>query len=117
MSLIQILSVSGCLLFLGVILFSVYRGKIQEAYALIWIVTGLFILAVSFSSRFLHFLSRCVGIQTPAFAILLLLLFGILLLLFQLTVVISKSQERIRRLGEEVALLKARVMVRSKKDE
>ncbi len=107
MTLIQIISIIGSIIFLAMILTAVYRNKLQDAYALLWIFTGLLIFAVSSSSAFLGWISDLLGIQTPALAIFLILICGILLILFQQSIVITKQQERIRKLAEEVALLKA----------
>ena len=106
MILTQIIAVCGSLFFLGMIGWAMYRERLQEAYALIWLATGLVILAFSLFTPLLTLLAKLTGIQTPAFALLLFLLCGILFLLFQLTIVVSKQQGRIMRLTQELALLK-----------
>lgn len=105
MSLVQYVAGSASILFLFVVLYSVYKKKIQEAYALIWIFTGLIMIVFSLSPYLLHCFSRLVGIKTPAFALLSFLLMGILFLLFQVTVVISRQNEKINQLMQEVAIL------------
>ena len=106
MILTQIIAVCGSLFFLGMIGWAMYRERLQEAYALIWLATGLVILAFSLFTPLLTLLAKLTGSQTPAFALLLFLLCGILFLLFQLTIVVSKQQGRIMRLTQELALLK-----------
>ncbi len=106
MTLIQWISLTGSIFFMVMVLWAVYRGKLCEAYALIWLVTGVVITVISVSGRLLEYFSKLVGIQTPAFALLLTLIMGMLLLLFQLTMVISAHTEKIKRLTQELTLLR-----------
>lgn len=106
MSLIQYIALSGSLGFLCLVLYSVYRGKLREAYALIWILAAISMIVLSLSTFLLNLLAKILGIQTPAFALLLCLLGGMLLLLFQITLVISRHNEKINRLMQEITLLR-----------
>lgn len=106
MTLVQYIATAVNLFFLGMVLVAVYKGKLREAYALIWLIAAVVILLLSLSPRLLGLLSEILGIKTPAFALLSCLLMGMLFLLFQVTVVQSKLHERITRLTEELALLR-----------
>ena len=105
MTLIQYVSLFGSLVFLSIVFLSIYRGILREGYALLWILVTLGMILISVVPRLLDFAARLVGIQTPAFVLLLFMLVGILLLLFQQSIVISKHNEKIKRLAEELALL------------
>ncbi len=105
MTLIQYLAGTASLFFLILVLGAVYKGQLREAYALIWLFVAILILALSLSQRLLFLLAEILGIQTPAFALLSCLLMGMLFLLFQITLVLSKHNEKITRLTEELALL------------
>ena len=109
MDLIQYLAGTVSFFFLLLVLYAVYRGRLREAYALIWLLVSIGILVLSLSKPLLHFLSDLVGIKTPAFALLSCLLMGMLFLLFQMTIVISRHNEKITRLIEELALLKEKL--------
>ncbi|MBO5309302.1 MAG: DUF2304 domain-containing protein [Lentisphaeria bacterium] len=109
MILFQYVALCGSILFLILVLVSVYRRKIKEAFALIWLLTGIGILLLSLFPVLLNLLALLLGIETPAFALLLCMLGGILLLLFQLTRVISAHAEKITRLTQEVTLLKEKI--------
>ena len=106
---IQYFSLGGSLFFMGMVLHAVYRGRLREAYALVWVFSALAMTALSVSTSLLGFIARLLGIRTPAFALLLCLLAGVLLLLFQITLVISLHNEKIRRLTQEVTLLREEV--------
>jgi hypothetical protein len=104
--LVQIFSLCGNLGFLAVVLYTVYRGGLREAYAILWIFICLVMVTLSLSMRLLSVFAHMLGIKTPAFALLACMVMGLLLLVFQLTVVISSHSRKINRLTQEVALLR-----------
>ena len=106
LELVQIISLGGNLLFLLLILYTVYRGRLREAYAILWIVVAIAMIAVSLSPVLLTLCARLLGISTPAFALLSCLVMGLLMLCFQLTIVISMHSGKISRLTQEVTLLR-----------
>ena len=107
MTLFQYFILAGTLVFLIIVLRTVCRGKLKEAYALLWIVAALVTGVLTLFPDLLKALRTLLGIQTPAFALLLCMVGAILLLLFQITLIISDHQEKITRLMEESALLRA----------
>ena len=110
----QILTLSGSFIFLIVVLRYVYKSKIKEAYALLWIAAALVTAVFAIFPEQLSSLAAVLGIVTPAFALILCMLGCILLLLFQITIIISGHHERITRLLEEIALLKEEVISKEK---
>lgn len=104
---IQWISLIGSLFFLVLVMFAIYRGYLREGYALLWIAVtgGLIVLALL--PRILDWIANIVGIYTPAFVLVLFMLAGMLLVLFQQSVIISRHNEKIKRLTEELTLLKA----------
>ena len=109
MMLFQYVSLTGSIFFLIFVLGAVYHRKIKEAFALIWLLVGLGVLLLSLFPALLDTLASLLGIQTPAFALLLCMFSGMLLLLFQLTQIISAHAEKITRLTQEVTLLKEKI--------
>ena len=107
MTLFQCFILAGTLFFLFIVLRAVCRGKLKEAYALLWIAAALVTGTFALFPQLLDRLAALLGIQTPAFALLLCMVGAILLLLFQITLIISAHQEKITRLMEESALLRA----------
>ena len=110
----QILTLSGSFIFLIVVLRYVYKSKIKEAYALLWIAATLVTAVFAIFPEQLSSLASVLGIVTPAFALILCMLGSILLLLFQITIIISGHHERITRLLEEISLLKEEVISKEK---
>lgn len=106
MSLFQIISLCGSIFFLCLVIYTVYSDKLREAYALIWLLAGVVMIIFSVSSKLLSLFAKLLGIQTPAFALLLCLVMATILLLFQITIVMSEHNKKINRLLQEVALLR-----------
>ena len=105
-SVIQLIALSGSFLFLAIVLWSVRQKKLKEAYSLLWLFTGMILLFVSIWPRSLHLVSEWIGIVYPPATLFLLLLCGIILILFQYALLLSRNQEKISRLAQEIALLK-----------
>ena len=103
---IQLLSLAGSVVFLLLIFWSVRQKKLKEAYAMLWVLTGMMMLGVSIYPSVLHFISHYIGIVYPPAALFLLLLCGVIMILFQYSLLLSRNQEKISRLTQEVALLK-----------
>ena len=106
---VQWYSLAGSLIFLLMVLDSVRRQRLREAYALIWIFLAVGMILISLWTDILKLISDILGILYPPATLFLLLLVGILLLLFQYSIVISMHHERILRLTQEIALLKEKL--------
>ena len=114
---VQWYSLAGSLIFLLMVLDSVRRQRLREAYALIWIFLAVGMILISLWTDILKFISDILGILYPPATLFLLLLVGILLLLFQYSIVISMHHERILRLTQEIALLKEKLNRMEKRNE
>lgn len=107
MTLIQYIAFFSSLCFMLAVLWTIRRGVLQEGYSLLWLLLSVMMISVSVSFKVLEILSCLTGIKTPAFAIILVLLGGMLLILFQQSIIISRQTEKLKRLTEEITLLKA----------
>ena len=103
----QCFILAGSVGLLVIVLRAVYRGKLKEAYALLWIVATLTSGILAVFPSLLSCLADLMGFILPSNALFLCAVGAILLLLFQITFIISEHHERITRLMEEIALLKA----------
>lgn len=103
---IQIVSSAGSVVFLLLILWSVRQKKLKEAYAMLWVLIGVMLLGISLFPSVLRLISQYIGIFYPPATLFLLLLCGVITILFQYSLLLSRNQERISRLAQEVALLK-----------
>ena len=108
MTLLQWLSFGGSLAFLAMILFAIHRAYLREGYALLWLAVTCGMIVLSLIPRSMDRIAKLLGIHIAPFVLVLFMLGGILLVLFQQSVIISKHNEKIKRLAEELSLLKAR---------
>ena len=89
----------------------VRRRQLKEKYAILWLLLCTVTLVLLFFPRLLFRAAEIVGVQVPAnllFAVTLALLAGILV---HLSWESSRTEERTRRLAEEVALLRLRCAI------
>lgn len=96
------------LAFMLLILDLIRRDRLQERYAVIWLLAGLGMLAGAAFPGLLEFVADLMGVRdtnVALFSIVLLLLLGLAL---NFSVLMSRQADQITRLAQELALEKAR---------
>ncbi len=83
--------------------------RLKEEYALLWILAALTLLATPILITPLDHIAFFLDIEYPPALFLGLGIIGLLLIIFQLTLVISKFSDQIRVLTQEVAILRLRL--------
>ena len=89
------------------VLVLVRKGYLKERFAAIWLFIGVGMILLALFRPLLDSLSEALGIQsgtTTLFMIAILVILGVLL---QLSIAMSRSDDKIRDLAEAVALLSA----------
>jgi hypothetical protein len=86
--------------------------RLQERYALLWLLTSIVILVLAIWRGLLAWLSDLVGIAYPPSALFILAAFFILLVLLHYSTVISKLSEQNTILAQRLALLENRLRER-----
>lgn len=92
---------------LVIILTMLLRRQLREKYAVLWIVIAILVLVLGFFPGLLSRAAGLLGVVVPAnllFALALVLLVGVAL---HLSWELSRSEEEVRRLAEEVTILRA----------
>ena len=85
--------------------------KIRERYAVLWVAVGLFMLILVAFPDLLAWFAGLVGVAVPSnllFALAIIMLLGITL---QLTLEVSRAEDRSRVLAEHVAILNLEMRV------
>lgn len=103
------LGIAFALAVLAVILILLLRRQLREKYAVLWLVIGLATLLLAVFPGLLFGLSELLGVQVASnllFALSLALLIAVTL---HLSWELSTSEEEVRRVAEEVAILRAEV--------
>lgn len=93
------------LAFLLLILELIRRRRLDEGYALLWLGCGLLFLGFSVWRKALDYLAGLVGIHYPPAALLLILIFGLFIVVIQVSVVITRQRHQIQALTQRLALL------------
>ncbi|MCR4691782.1 MAG: DUF2304 domain-containing protein [Lachnospiraceae bacterium] len=96
----------GAVLILGMllILIMVKKRSLDLKYALSWLLGIVLVLILDCFPKLLNRLSRALGVFSPVNMIFFLGFCFSLLIIFTLTVIVSRMSERIRKLSQAVAL-------------
>lgn len=98
------LGITGAAISLAVIFEMLRRRRLREKYAVIWVAVAVGITVIAVFPATLTWAARVTGVQVPAN---LLFFVGCLVLLtvnVQLSSEVSRLEERVRTLAEELAL-------------
>jgi hypothetical protein len=93
-----------------VIIFELIRSRrLQERYALLWLLTGIVVLVLAVWRDGLGKLADALGISYPPSMLFLLTGFFVLVLLLHYSTVISRLSDQNRMLAQRLALLEGRL--------
>lgn len=102
-------SLIAAVLIIGYLFVLLRSRRLREKYVALWMLVGLLIVILALAPGLLGWFAGLVGIAVPAnllFFLALVLLLGVSL---QLTLEISKNEEKTRTLAERVAILELEV--------
>ena len=99
----------GSVLFFVFIINMVRTKKLELKYALIWIVTSLSFIIMSVFPEVVFMVARVLEVEVASNALFLCIIFLLLLMVFALTVAVSRQAGRIKRLVQEMGILKAEI--------
>lgn len=106
---VSVVAAIASLLLVAVILELIRSRRLQERYALLWLLTAMVILVFAVWGDALNLLADLVGIAYPPSALFVLASFFILVVLLHYSTVISQLSERNVTLAQRIALLEARL--------
>jgi hypothetical protein len=106
---VSIVAAVAALLLLFVIFELIRSRRLQERYAMLWLLTGIVILILGLWRGLLSTIADSVGIAYPPSALFVLAAFFILLLLLHYSTVISMLADQNRILAQRLALLESRL--------
>jgi hypothetical protein len=114
---IQIISIIASLLIFGGVVNLVRRRKLKTEYSLIWLAVSIIFIVFSFWRSGIDRLAELFGISYAPSVLFIILLIGIIFLLIEFSMIISKQAERIKVLVQEMALLKNEIEEKFKNNE
>lgn len=101
--------IAFALIVVTLIIVMLLRRQLREKYAILWLLIGVAILILAIFPSLLIGLSSFLGVAVPSnliFALAIVLLVGVAL---HLSWELSQAEDEIRRVAEEVAILRAAV--------
>ena len=106
---VSIFAAVAALILLAVVFELMRSRRLQERYALLWLLTGLVVFILAVWRGLLGWASDTVGIAYPPSALFVLASFFILVVLLHYSTVISKLSEQNTLLAQRLALLENRL--------
>jgi len=106
---VSIIAAIAAVILLAVIFELIRSRRLQERYAMLWLLSGLVIFVLAVWRSGLSRLADLVGIAYPPSALFVLLSFFVLLLLLHYSTVISRLSDQNRILAQRLALLESRL--------
>ncbi|WP_194409117.1 DUF2304 domain-containing protein [Microbacterium cremeum] len=106
---ITFLGVGFALAVVALILWLLLTRRLREKYALLWLVIGLAILVLTLFPALLNGLADLLGVEVPANLLFILALALLIAVTLHQSWELSTAEDEIRRVAEEVAILRADV--------
>lgn len=104
---IFVILLSAGVLFLVINL--VRTKKLREEYALLWLLTAIVLFIIPISIDILDAFAFALGVDYPPGLLFLIAFIGVLFILFQFSLAISRFTDQIKNLSQDLALLTKRV--------
>jgi len=94
------------IIFFVYIAWMIHKKKLSLKYSLPWFLASIVLIVLALFDGLAINLARVLGIATPLNAIVVAVFAFVLLILFTLTITVSNNAERIRKLTQELTLIK-----------
>lgn len=112
---LQFLLVLGSILCLIFLLNLIRKYKLELRYSMLWLVLITFVTTLSLFPKSFVIISEAMGIELAVNALFLLAIFALYIIIFSLTLTLSKSVNKIQSLSQELGLLKQEINELKKK--
>ncbi len=85
------------------------RKSLNLKYTLLWLFSGIIMLILAIFPRILNWLAALVGVYDPTNALFAFMFFCVIIILMSLTAIVSKLNEKSKRVIQSLALIEKRV--------
>lgn len=103
---LQIIMIISSLIFLCYIILMLRNKKIELKFTLSWLFTGICFLLFAIFPDSLRLLSNLLRIVEPVNTLFLFTIFFMLLIIFTLTIALSRNARRVKTLTQEIGIIK-----------
>jgi hypothetical protein len=111
---VSVVAAALAVILLVIIFELIRRRRLQERYALVWLLTGGVVLVLALWRGGLEWLSELVGIAYPPTTLFVLASTFVVLVLLHYSTVISRLVDQNKRLAQRLALLQEEVESRAR---
>ncbi|MEO7978674.1 DUF2304 domain-containing protein [Flavobacterium sp.] len=111
---IQLLVITMSILFGIIIARLIYKNKLREEYAFLWIIADIVLLIFSFWRNGLEIIADYLNVADPPNLLFTAFIFIILVYLLHLSVVKTKMRDDIKKMAQEIAFLKNKLDEKNK---
>lgn len=101
----QIIGIVSAMLILGVVLNLVRRRRLREEYSWLWLLASVFYLVLSIAPDWVTAIANFLGINNTVTFLLFLALIFIVLILINYSVNLSKLNNQMKDVAQNIALL------------
>lgn len=105
------------LLYFVCIMYFLRKKTLNLKYSILWLVSGLIMLAFVIFPELLDILSKMFGVISPVNTLFACELFFQMLILMSITSIVSKQNEKSKRTIQQIALLEKRIRELEEKGE
>ena len=106
---LQIFILASLLIFLLCIVRFLVKKQLNIKYSLVWLASTVGMIVITLFPRLVDIAGDLVGVAAPVNTIFLFGCIFMAMIIFSLTVIISRLSQRLRNLTQEMALLEKRV--------
>lgn len=105
----QTIAVLGSLALLLIITWLIRKKFLRSGYSILWFLVSGTLLILSLFVNLLYLLSTSIGIEYAPAAFFAVMFVGLILISIHFSTVISKHERRIKKLAQEIAILKEKL--------
>ena len=103
---LQILIIVVIILAMLYIVNNVRKKSIDFKYALLWLFVCICVLVLAIFPKLLNVVAKAFGIASPVNMLFFLGFVFIILVIFSLTMSLSRNSERVRKMAQEIAIIR-----------
>lgn len=104
----KILALTSSIVLVFLIIRLIQSGRLREGYSILWFLLVACILFITIFSEAVFSFSNLIGIYYAPALIFLVLIGNLILISIHYSTVLSKHEERLKTLAQEITLMKAK---------
>ncbi|AWP25485.1 hypothetical protein PVOR_31479 [Paenibacillus vortex V453] len=106
---LQVILIASSLLCVVLLINLLSRYRLELKYSILWIAVVVLLFILSIFPKVFSFFSESLGIELPVNALFLFSIFGLICISFSATLEISKANNKIKDLTQEIGIMKRNV--------